>query len=348
MTSGLGNRAAVVPTIERLAVKVREVMSTKVVTVGPEDTARSVAQTLLHHGISAVPVVDDGRPIGIVSEGDLMPRNDADRQAGRDWWLRMLSQGQEQSSDYLEFLNATDRTAREVMTSPVVSVDEDADLVEVAELLSSKRIKRVPVLRDGKLVGIVSRADLVRAFAHPVPAHQAEPVFDDGSRWPVASERLQQISQHAAPPPPPPPQLDIAFSAKAFHDLTLHFEEEEDRRRHEEKHRAEEKHHQQADKFLAQHLTEEAWKRMLSGARATAMKGEQEHLLLRFPCEVCSDHGRAVNAPDPSWPETLRGMAAEVFMRWKTELRDHGFALHARVVEFPDGVPGDIGLFLAW
>lgn len=350
MTSGLGHGAAAAPAIVRLAVKVREVMSTKVVTVQPEESARAVAQTLLRHGISAVPVVDgSGRPIGIVSEGDLMPRNDADRQAGRDWWLRMLSQGQELSSDYLEFLNSTERTAREVMTSPVVSVGEDADLAEVAELLSTKRIKRVPVLREGVLVGIVSRADLVRAFAHPVAAHAADPVFDDGSRWPVASERLQEIGQHAAPPAPShPPELDTGFSAKAFHNLVAHFEEEEDRRRHDEKHLAEEKHHRQADQFLAQHLTEEAWKRMLSGARATAMKGEQEHLLLRFPCEVCSDHGRAVNAPDPSWPETLRGMAAEVFLRWKTELRDHGFSLHARVVEFPDGVPGDIGLFLAW
>jgi hypothetical protein len=55
-----------------------------------------------------------------------------------------------------------------------------------------------------------------------------------------------------------------------------------------------------------------------------------------------------VNAPDPSWPATLRGIAAQVFMRWKDELRPHGFGLHARVLEFPDGLPGDIGLFLAW
>jgi len=79
-----------------------------------------------------------------------------------------------------------------------------------------------------------------------------------------------------------------------------------------------------------------------------AQKGADEHLLLRFPSEICSDHGRAVNAPDPSWPTTLRGLAAQVFMRWKNELRSHGFGLHARVLEFPDGLPGDIGLFLAW
>ena len=141
---------------------------------------------------------------------------------------------------------------------------------------------------------------------------------------------------------------DDEVSAAAFLSLALSHEAEEEERRKQARHLEEEKHHRQASQMLSTHLTEEAWQRMLSNARATARKGQDEHLLLRFPCELCSDHGRAVNAPDPDWPTTLRGMAAEIFMRWKTELRPHGFSLHARVVEFPDGVPGDIGLFLAW
>ena len=76
--------------------KVSDVMSTKVVSVGPETPARKVAETLLKHGISAVPVLDDhGALIGIISEGDLMPRDEAERVARRDWWLQMLSQGQD-------------------------------------------------------------------------------------------------------------------------------------------------------------------------------------------------------------------------------------------------------------
>jgi hypothetical protein len=138
------------------------------------------------------------------------------------------------------------------------------------------------------------------------------------------------------------------LSAKDFRQLAVHFDEEEDARRESAHHQTEEKHHEEARKLLASHLSDQAWHRMLHEARLAAQKGQEEHLLLRFPCELCSDHGRAVNAPDPSWPTTLRGLAAEVFMRWKEELRSRGFSLHARVVEFPDGLPGDIGLFLAW
>ena len=87
---------------------------------------------------------------------------------------------------------------------------------------------------------------------------------------------------------------------------------------------------------------------MLHDARIAAGKGEKEHMLLRFPCELCTDRGRAVNVPEPSWPATLRGIAAQVFLRWKRELRARGFRLTARVINFPNGVPGDIGLFLVW
>ena len=70
--------------------------------------------------------------------------------------------------------------------------------------------------------------------------------------------------------------------------------------------------------------------------------------MLKFPCKLCTDRGRAVNVPDPSWPATLRGLPAQVFLRWKQELRDRGFRLQARVIDFPDGVPGHVGLFLVW
>ena len=100
--------------------------------------------------------------------------------------------------------------------------------------------------------------------------------------------------------------------------------------------------------MLAADLTDAAWHHMMHDARIAAGKGEKEHMLLKFPCELFTDHGRAVNVPDPSWPATLRGIAAQVFLRWKRELRARGFRLAARVIDFPDGVPGDIGLFLVW
>lgn len=329
--------------------KAGDIMSTKVVSVDPEMSGRAVARLLFKNGISAVPVVDkQGAPVGMVSEGDLMPRNEAEREARRDWWLQALSEGEEINPEFASYLKGQqDRTAGEIMIKPVVTISEDAELTEIADLLSRNKIKRVPVLRDGRMVGIVSRADLVKAFAMP---HEAEPSPDRSDELPVASEELEALarSRKAKAPPASQPSVSGAVSATGFRTLAAHFEEEEMARRKEARRLAEEQHHKQASKLLAAHLTEETWQHMLANARAAAAKGQDDFLLLRFPSELCTDHGRAINAPDHNWPETLRGMAADIFMRWKNDLRSQGFGLQARVVDFPDGVPGDIGLFLSW
>lgn len=330
--------------------KAADVMTTDVVTVRPGMAVREVAETLLKHGISAVPVVDEkGAPLGIISEGDLMPRNESAREARRDWWLQILSEGEDVHPDYLRFLKSDTRTAAQIMVSPVVSVEETTELADLAELLFTHNIKRVPVLRDGRLVGVVSRADLLKTIAGQAHRRVHDPVHDDGTAIPVASDRLEALSRRSeqAQPPAHDPASD-ALSAAAFQALGLEHERLEEEKRRQAKLIADEKHHRQASQMLAEHLTDETWQRMIGNARVTAKKGEEEHLLLRFPAELCSDHGRAVNAPDPDWPSTLRGMAADIYLRWKAELRPHGFTLHARVVDFPDGVPGDIGLFLSW
>ena len=102
----------------------------------------------------------------MVSEGDLIGRNDAAREARRDWWLTLLAEGEALSPEFLASL-ASRKRARDVMAAPAVTVGEDTDIGEVARLLTEYRIKRVPVVRtgDGRVVGIVSRADLVRAMA---------------------------------------------------------------------------------------------------------------------------------------------------------------------------------------
>ncbi|MCG6204847.1 CBS domain-containing protein [Rhodopseudomonas sp. HC1] len=334
--------------------KAADVMTTRIVTVQPDASVRAVAETLLTHGISAVPVVDAaGAPLGIISEGDLMPRNETAREARRDWWLQMLSEGGDVHPDYLQFLKSDHRTAAQIMVSPVLTVDDNVPVAEIADLLYEKNIKRVPVLRDGRVVGIVSRADLLKTLAGPHPhphPHPHDPVHDDGSLRPVASDQLEALSrrgQSAAPPPPHDPAAD-QLSASAFQALGVEHERHEEQERREAKRIAEEQHHRQASQMLATHLTDEAWEHMLHTARAIAKKGEVEFLLLRFPSELCTDHGRAINAPDPEWPSTLRGMAADIYLRWKAELRPRGFSLTARVVDFPDGIPGDIGLFLSW
>lgn len=324
-------------------------MTTNVVTARPDASARSIALLLAKNGISAVPVVDEnGVPLGMISEGDLMPRDESERDARRDWWLKALAEGEDLNPEFLKYLQSHDRSAREIMISPMVTVDADAELVEVAELLSTKRIKRAPVMRDGRMVGVVSRADLVRAFAGGVRTPTPEPSPDRGNEMLVPSERLEALTAHRKAAPAHAMPKETELSAKALRELAAHHQEEEAARHAEAHSQAEEAHLKQARQLLSAKLSEESWQHMVRNARAAAQKGEEEQLLLRFPCQLCTDHGRAVNAPDPNWPTTLRGIAAEVFMRWKKELQPAGFGLVARVVEFPDGVPGDIGLYLEW
>jgi CBS domain-containing protein len=146
--------------------KARDVMTSAVTLVGPDTPIREVAKVLCEHGISAVPVVGEaGVPIGMISEGDLIGRNEADREARRDWWLTLLAEGEMLNADFLASLRPPERRARDLMTAPVVTVGEETEVSEIARLLTAHRIKRVPVLRDGRIIGIVSRADLVRALA---------------------------------------------------------------------------------------------------------------------------------------------------------------------------------------
>lgn len=331
--------------------KARDIMNKKVVSTPPDASRRTVAELLVRNGISAMPVVDaNGAPIGMISEGDLMPRDESEREARRDWWLKALSEGEDLNPEFMQYLESQDRSARDMMVSPVITVDENADVVEIAELLSAKKIKRVPVMSEGRMAGIVSRADLVRAFANrgqvPQPEPTLEPVTEAAPEAGKAGTAKQPRKPPAAAPSPVASPGDP--SAGAFRDLALQFKQHEAAHRDDMKRQLEETHHRQAKDMLQARLAEASWQHMLSNARAAAQKGEEEQLLLRFPCELCTDHGRAVNAPDPSWPATLRGLAAEIFLRWKKELQPQGFGLVARVVDFPDGMPGDIGLFLEW
>jgi CBS domain-containing protein len=151
-----------------------------VITVDPDTSVQAVAKLLCERGISGVPVVDAAdRLVGIVSEGDLLHRVEtgterlSEHPTGRrrSWWLDTIASDQELARDYVK---SHGRTAKDVMTREVISVTDTTELADVAMLLETKRIKRVPVLRDGKLVGIVSRANLVRALA----ATKSDPAVD--------------------------------------------------------------------------------------------------------------------------------------------------------------------------
>jgi CBS domain-containing protein len=143
-----------------------DVMTKNVVSIGPDTPTRTVAKILLDRNISAVPVVDAaGAVVGMVSESDLLRREIDRRAQSRVWWLEKLAEGEDLPTDFLDYLRAVDRPAKVVMTTPAVTVTEDTPVQAIAETLQEHGIKRVPVLRDGRVVGIVSRADLVRALA---------------------------------------------------------------------------------------------------------------------------------------------------------------------------------------
>lgn len=142
----------------------KDLMTAPVVTVAPDTTVREIAALLLERRISAVPVVENERVVGLVSEGDLLHRHEIgagrDRPAGA-WWLRLI-RGDPSPAEYVKSHGAH---ARDVMTRDVISVVEDTPAAEVAAILETHRIKRVPVLRGERLVGIVSRANLIQGLA---------------------------------------------------------------------------------------------------------------------------------------------------------------------------------------
>lgn len=142
----------------------KDVMTTEVAAVSPDTSVSEIAQLLLERRISAAPVVDEKNNIvGIVSEGDLMHRPETDTEnPPRSWWLGLMI-GTHGLAE--EFSKSHGKRASDVMTKDVIVVDEEVPVGEIAQLLEENHIKRVPVVRDGTLIGIVSRANLLRGLA---------------------------------------------------------------------------------------------------------------------------------------------------------------------------------------
>jgi CBS domain-containing protein len=151
-------------------------MNEDVITAPPTASVSDLARLLFLRGVSAVPICDgDGKLLGMVSEGDLLKPFTAKTDLRRQWWLGVLAEGEEPHGDFLDYLRRDNRRARDLMTSPVVTVGPDATGPEMAELMHCKAIKRVPVLDGGRIVGIVSRGDLVRAMARSPTAMMEAP-----------------------------------------------------------------------------------------------------------------------------------------------------------------------------
>ncbi len=139
-----------------------DIMVKDVVTVGPDAPVMDIAALMLERHISGLPVVDgDGRVLGIVSEGDLIRRPEIETDRVKLGWLRLLVSDEARARDFVKHHG---RTAREVMTQPALSVAVDTPLAEVVRLMERHRVKRLPVVERGKLAGLVTRTDLLRAL----------------------------------------------------------------------------------------------------------------------------------------------------------------------------------------
>src|SRR5215471_2001687 len=140
-----------------------DVMSTRVITTGPQTAVHHAARIMINHRISAVPIIEGDRQlIGIITEGDLLRRVETGTERQRSRWSEWFLPNSRLAADYVR---SHARRVADIMTPDVVTVDELATLGEIADLMERHRIKRIPVVHDGKLVGIVSRADLIRVLA---------------------------------------------------------------------------------------------------------------------------------------------------------------------------------------
>jgi CBS domain-containing protein len=351
----------------------RDIMTTDVWFVYGHASIGDAAQLLVEKNVSAVPVVDDDlRPIGMVSEGDLIRTDEIRREERCQQWLARLAEGHPLHPGFVEAAQRRGELVRDIMSSPAITVSETAEIFEVAKLMDENWIKRVIVIKAERMVGLVSRWDIVRAVATERKALRSPaPSFKDARARPGPVAQKPSHNRLAAPetkilplgadvagPPipawlmrarsnqePPPPEQ---FLAANFRALVRNHEIEEDRQRAENRRKTAEIREKRIKELAARRLTDADWREMLQRARKSAGEGMKEYMLIRFPSQLCSDGGRAINAPDPSWPSFLRGEPADVFDRWAKELKPHGFGLAAQVIEFPDGVPGDAALFLIW
>jgi CBS domain-containing protein len=167
-----------------------DVMTRQIVSVAPETSVLDMAQLMLKNRISGLPVIDNnGNLVGIVTEGDCLRRVETDTEPRRRRWVEFLM-GPDQLAN--EYVHTHGRKVSEVMTPDPVTATEDTPLHEVVHLMEKRRIKRIPVLRGRQMVGIVSRADLLRAFASTAREIAPSAVDDTAIRNQVLAELARQ------------------------------------------------------------------------------------------------------------------------------------------------------------
>jgi CBS domain-containing protein len=176
---------------------VADVMTKGVISITPESSVTKAARMMLLYEISGLPVIDsNGKLVGIVTEGDFLRRAELGTERHRKRWVELLVDSGPLAEEYTR---SHGRRVEEVMTRDVVTVTEDTSLEEVARLMERHRIKRVLVLRDAKVIGIVSRADFLHALIVLSPKPASAPASDGAIREQILAELEKQDWTPRAP-----------------------------------------------------------------------------------------------------------------------------------------------------
>jgi CBS domain-containing protein len=184
---------------------VADVMTRTAITVTPETTIEAAARLLLEHRISGLPVVDPGGAVvGVVTEGDLLRRIETGTERRHSGWLEFLIAPGRLAEEYA---HANARRVGEVMTTDVVAVTPEEPLAEVVRLMERHHIKRLPVIENGRLVGIVSRANLVQALLDNLPKPAGKAAVGD------AEIRERILAEIAKQPWGPRASVDVRVAA---------------------------------------------------------------------------------------------------------------------------------------
>lgn len=170
--------------------KAKDIMTTEVVSVAPDDTIEHAMRLMLQKRISGLPVVEkSGQLAGMVTEGDFLRRSELGTERKRPRWLEFFMGPGKLATEYVR---ESGRKVAEVMTADVVSVAEDAPLPDIVEIMERHRIKRVPVLQGQKMVGIVTRQNLLRALASVAPEIPPAAADDTSIRERILAELKKQ------------------------------------------------------------------------------------------------------------------------------------------------------------
>jgi CBS-domain-containing membrane protein len=171
--------------------KVSDVMTRRVISVSPETSVFVAIRLMLKHHVSGLPVIDNhAKLVGLLSEGDLLRRGEIETERKRSVWLDALFGPADGAADYV---HSHGLAVKEIMTPDPITVIEDTRLDEVVRLMENRNVKRLPVLRDGKVIGIVSRANLMRAL---LSIHRTTPQSSDNDAA-IREHVLAEVRRHA-------------------------------------------------------------------------------------------------------------------------------------------------------